>query len=401
MTIRYEKPNHWLKYDLTALVDVLTDAKAAVLSLTSMPYQRSWAEILQAMELKREIAGTSKIEGADFSDRELEVALEDDAAEVDSLTRSQKQARAAKRTYRWIAALPEDRPIDKDLILHIHRLIVTDCDDDHCEPGALRGDDQNVTFGRPRHRGANGGQECQDAFDSLCGAINQELQGHDTFIQALALHYHVGAMHPFQDGNGRTARALEALMLQRARLKDELFIAMSNYYYDEKDQYLEKLAKVRANHSDLTQFLRFGLEGISIQCKRLLEEIKTQLSKSLYRDVMGHMYGRLLSTRKRGLAYRQLAILGHLLSENEPVDHVRLYNLLYRDYQSLKGAGKAYIRDLNYLSGLKAIRVVRNERGEFFVSARLDWATEITETEFYEELDKMPEAKSKLIPTAH
>lgn len=400
MTIRYERPNYWLRYDLTALVDVLTDAKAAVLSLTSMPYQRSWAETLQAMELKREVAGTSKIEGADFSDRELDIALEDDAEEVDSLTRSQKQARAAKRTYRWIAALPKDRPIDKDLILHIHRLIVTDCDEDHCEPGALRGDDQNVTFGRPRHRGANGGQECQEAFDSLCGAINQELGGHDTFIQALALHYHIGAMHPFQDGNGRTARALEALMLQRARLKDELFIAMSNYYYEEKDQYLEKLAEVRENDFDLTPFLRFGLEGISIQCKRLFEEIKTQLAKSLYRDVMGHMYGRLLSTRKRGLARRQLAILERLLEENEPVDHIKLYSLLYRDYQSLKGAGKAYIRDLNYLSGLKAI-VVRNEQGKFLVSARLEWATEITETDFYEELDKMPEAKSKLIPSAH
>ena len=38
-------------------------------------------------------------------------------------------------------------------------------------------------------------------------------------------------MHPFVDGNGRTARALEALMLQRAGLRDSSFIAMSNYYY--------------------------------------------------------------------------------------------------------------------------------------------------------------------------
>lgn len=380
---------------------MLTDAKAAVLSLTSMPFQRSWAETLQEMELKREVAGTSKIEGADFTDRELEIALDDDADEIDDLTRSQKQARAAKHTYQWIAGLPKDVPIDKKLILAIHCLIVKDCDDDHCEPGATRGNDQNVIFGRPRHRGATGGKECQEVFNSLCGALNQEFREHDPFIQALALHYHLGAMHPFQDGNGRTARALEALMLQRERLKDDLFISMSNYYYDEKDQYLEKLAEVRANNFDLTSFLAFGLMGISIQCRRLLEEIKVQVTKSLFRDVMGHMYGRLQSTRKRGLARRQLAILQRLLDVSDLVDHDELYNFLYREYEGLKGAKKAYIKDLNYLSGLQAINVIKNKQGQFLVSARLDWATEVTETKFYEELEKMPEAKSKLIPSAH
>ena len=63
---------------------------------------------------------------------------------------------------------------------------------------------------------------------------------------ALALHYHFAAMHPFLDGNGRSARALEALMLQRTGLRDTLFIAISNYYYEEKAEYLSALAEVRA-----------------------------------------------------------------------------------------------------------------------------------------------------------
>jgi Fic family protein len=46
-------------------------------------------------------------------------------------------------------------------------------------------------------------------------------------------------MHPFLDGNGRTARALEAFILQKVGLKDSLFIAMSNYYYEEKNEYLK------------------------------------------------------------------------------------------------------------------------------------------------------------------
>ena len=61
-------------------------------------------------------------------------------------------------------------------------------------------------------------------------------------------------MHPFLDGNGRTARALEALLLGRAGLRDSAFIAMSNYYYDEKAKYLAALAETRERDHDLTGF---------------------------------------------------------------------------------------------------------------------------------------------------
>ena len=109
--------------------------------------------------------------------------------------------------------------------------------------------------------------------------MNREFQGHDLLIQALAAHYHFAAMHPFLDGNGRTARALEAFMLQKTGLKDSLFIAMSNYYYEEKNEYLKTLAQVRAGDHDLTPFLLFGLKGIALQCRRLFDEIKKEYIK--------------------------------------------------------------------------------------------------------------------------
>ncbi len=39
-----------------------------------------------------------------------------------------------------------------------------------------------------------------------------------------AAHYHLAAMHPFVDGNGRTARALEALMRERAGLRVKILL---------------------------------------------------------------------------------------------------------------------------------------------------------------------------------
>ncbi len=122
MVVHYIMPERWVRYDGRALVNELVEAKAAILSLASMPYQRSWAETLQEIELKREVAGTSKIEGADFTERELDAALKEETPD-EALTRSQRQARAAQHTYRWIAGLPSDRPVDESLICEIHRPI--------------------------------------------------------------------------------------------------------------------------------------------------------------------------------------------------------------------------------------------------------------------------------------
>src|SRR5215468_11293981 len=125
--IRYEEPKNWIYYDTSAIVRELTEAKTSILSLMSIPYQRDWIEALQQIQLKREVAGTSRIEGAEFTEKELEDALKKETAE-ELFTRSQRQARAALAAYRWIATLPDDYPISLDLILQIHRLIVTGAD---------------------------------------------------------------------------------------------------------------------------------------------------------------------------------------------------------------------------------------------------------------------------------
>jgi Fic family protein len=166
----------------------------------------------------------------------------------------------------------------------------------------------------PQHRGVDGGEECQRAFSEFTTELQRGYRQHDPLIQALASHYHIAAMHPFLDGNGRTARALEALLLQRAGLGDSSFIAMSNYYYDEKAAYLRALAETRAKEHDLTPFLIFALKGIALQCHRLLSEIQHEISKELFRTLMYDLFNRLKSPRRRVIAQRQIEVLKLLLA---------------------------------------------------------------------------------------
>ena len=397
--IRYKIPDKWDHFDFGAIATQFIDAKAAVQSLKSMPYQRDWVEQLQEAELRREVAGTSRIEGADFTEKELDEALKESPEELH--TRSQRQAHAVAQTYRWIRAIPDDRLIDADLILQIHRRVVTGADEDHCPPGELRTQGDNVNFGTPRHRGADGGAECEEAFARFVAALQGEIQGLDPLLHGLAAHYHLAAMHPFVDGNGRTARALEILFLQRAGLRDICFISISNYYYEEKAAYLRALSEARENDHDLTPFFNFTLRGIAVQANRLLREIKHQVSKAVYSNLMYELFEKQLSPRKRVIADRQLAILelllergsmalGYLVGEviKEAFHPEGLYGRLKRPFHALA-------RDLSGLEKLGAISTKEtqdNNRGNKVVSLRLQWPEEMTEGEFYKRLKAIPKA---------
>jgi hypothetical protein len=54
--IRYQLPKRWLLYDNGLVMEALVAAKAAVQTLKTLPYQRSWVEKLQELQLKREVA---------------------------------------------------------------------------------------------------------------------------------------------------------------------------------------------------------------------------------------------------------------------------------------------------------------------------------------------------------
>jgi hypothetical protein len=233
----------------------------------------------------------------------------------------------------------------------------------------------------------------------MVDAVQKGFREHDKLIQALALHCHFAAMHPFGDGNGRTARALESLFLQRAEMRDSTFIAMSNYYYDEKKSYLEALAAVRELDFDLTPFLKFALKGIALQTQRLAAEISRHVRIEVFRGLIHDLFGRLRTPRKRVIAKRQIAILESLLMSPE-ADWFTFYGECMRLYTDVQNPGKALLRDVNHLITLGTIGFRQEpETGtprKFFVWARLDWPSEITETEFFQKLSSLPRAKGTL-----
>lgn len=389
---RYARPSRWILYDPAAVFESLVQARTAAGVLNRLPHLPQWIEQVHEEQLRLEAAGTSRIEGAEFTQREQDEALAPDAPTRADLTHSQRQLRSADATYRWLRSLPADRWITTDLILDVHRRIVTGCDDDHCEPGALRPDGWNVIFGTPLCRGVEGGAECRVAFDSLCSAIAGEFRQHDRIIQAIATHYHVGSMHPFGDGNGRTARALEAFMLRQAGVNDMVMVSLSNYYYEHKDEYLAALFASRQAGHDLTAFLKFALRAVADRCNAVAAAITANHKRTLFREFARSLFGQLCSPRRRVLADRQLRIL-EILLDGGSVSVDELEDRARADYDGLKYPIRALARDLIELIDLSAISL-DGER----VVVNLDWPQQLSSSELLQRYESMPSAASARNP---
>ncbi len=385
-----------IKYNLSSVADELVNAKTVILSLKEIPYYRGWTDRLQQMELRREIQGTTRIGGAVFTEREYDEAIKDSALQLS--TRSQRQVRAVWKTYKWISTVHDDRSISIDLIQDMHRKIIVGADDDRCPPGIFRTRDQEVVFGQPPQKGVEGGIKCLRALTTMCNVLQWEYRDHDPMIMALAAHYHFMAIHPFLVGNGRMARALGALMLQRAGLRSTCFIAMSNYYHDEKTEYLEALAEVKTANDDLTPFLKFGLRGIAQQSKRLMNEIKLQLQKALFRDLMRDLFGRFRTPHKKVIAQRQMAIMNLLLDE-EILCLDEIFTRVESYYVSLRVPMKALLRDLSGLHMLGTINV-KVKGGDVYIEPRLEWPTRVNDTEFFKIARKLPKIKNLIFAQA-
>ena len=392
--IRYRIPRQWAGYNAAAILDLLVAAKTAAGVLHRLPYLNQWIEQIHEEQLRLEAAGTSRIEGAEFTRREQDEALAPEAAARADLTHSQRQLRAAHATYRWLRSQPADRPVTAGLILETHRRIVAGCDDDHCEPGALRPAGWNVTFGTPRFRGVEGGADCRSAFDGLGHAISGELRRHDGIIQALAVHYHIGAMHPFGDGNGRTTRAVESFMLRRAGVSGLVMVSLSNYYYEHKDDYLAALAASRQAEHDLTPFLRFALPAITERCNAAAATIVDHHKRELFRQFSRSLFSKLRSPRRRVLAERQLHILDTLLESGAISNLFNLLDRTVQHYTNLKYPERALIRDMVGLMELGAIRI--NDAME--IEVNLDWPQQFAESDLLERYETMPAAVSATHP---
>lgn len=89
-------------------------------------------------------------------------------------------------------------------------------------------------------------------------------KGVDPLVVAAAAHYHFEAIHPFEDGNGRTGRMLINLQMVHADLLDVPVVHISQYINAHKSTYY-RLLRETTSDGKLKEFVRFMLKAFTTQ----------------------------------------------------------------------------------------------------------------------------------------
>jgi Fic family protein len=164
------------------------------------------------------------------------------------------------------------------------------------------------------------------------------------------------SIHPFGDGNGRTARGLESFLLYRGGINARGFYSLANYYYQNRIEYEAMLDEVRfRTNGDITPFIKFALRGLVAEQEAVYQEILAQVIVITFRDFAREtlitdgklgtkpgerMFHFLLQLAGNSVSVTQLRKGGHPLSE------------LYHGVTA-----KTISRDLNYLQSKELITI--------------------------------------------
>lgn len=108
----------------------------------------------------------------------------------------------------------------------------------------------------------------------------------DSVLKAAIAHFWFIIIHPFDDGNGRIARAISDLMLARSDGRPERYYSMSSQILVERKQYYKILQKAQHSSGDITEWLVWFLNCL----KNALLETENTLHKIFQKTEFWKIY---------------------------------------------------------------------------------------------------------------
>ncbi|MBI5076892.1 Fic family protein [Candidatus Falkowbacteria bacterium] len=175
----------------------------------------------------------------------------------------------------------EKKSITEKIILKIHKL-VTDktLAPQYC--GHYRTGPIYVVrrrFGMPQetlYTGPDAKKVPQLTADFVAWLKENEEKAINPVISATIAHMEIAAIHPFNDGNGRTARALATLILYQRGYDFRRLFALEDYYNTDRPSYYKAInlgATYNERRTDLTSWLEYFVKGF----KKEIDEVKNKI----------------------------------------------------------------------------------------------------------------------------
>lgn len=173
----------------------------------------------------------------------------------------------------------KDEPLTEELLLTIHRLMTEKTLDNPEDAGRFRTNDKvvvadmvegDIIYTPPSF------QEIPEFVESLCDFFNND--NPRTFIhpiiRGIIVHFMLAFMHPFVDGNGRTARALFYWYMLKEGYKLTEYMSISRVIAKSKSSYEKAFRYVENDGNDMGYFVAYNLGALEKSFHQLRDYIQ-------------------------------------------------------------------------------------------------------------------------------
>lgn len=173
------------------------------------------------------------------------------------------------------------------------------------------GEIRKHSVGVGRYKGAPA-EDCEFLLARLCKWLNDEFDVPAMnktavgILKAVVAHIYIAWVHPFGDGNGRTARLIEFKILLSSGVPAPSAQLFSNHYNETRTEYYRQLDRASKSGGDIFPFIEYALQGFVDGLKSQIELIQAQQYSIHWRNLV---YDRFKNkSTKTEVRRRQLAI---------------------------------------------------------------------------------------------
>ena len=213
----------------------------------------------------------------------------------------------------------KDEPMTKEALLNLHRLMTEKTMDNPANSGNFRTNDEvvvadmvegDIVYTPPSYK------DIPEFVETLCAFFNNDSPG--TFIhpiiKGIIVHFMLAYLHPFVDGNGRTARALFYWYMLKENYKLTEYMSISRVIAKSKNSYEKAFRYTENDENDMGYFVAYNLKALETSFQQLREYIqrKQQEKKAASTFMMAG-----------NINYRQAIVLQRLKDEPDTIFTVK------------------------------------------------------------------------------
>ncbi len=346
------------KFTITnSILQNVSKIEAAREVIENSPLVPAWEEKFRADALVRAVHFGTHIEGNDLTLSEAKDVIE--GKEITARERDIQEVLNYRAVVEFINKEGKNSDeIDLETILRIHKLTVDKLVPDE-QVGKFRAvkvvvrgvETGQVTFTPPEP--SEVAKQAVDFLDWFNSDLAKKLS---PILKAGIVLYEIVRIHPFTEGNGRTARAIATLSLFKDDYDVKRFFSLEEYYDEDLPSYYRALQSasdqlvVDEAERDLTAWLEYFTEGLSVEINRIKEKVK-KLSVDL------RLKGR---QGQIALNSRQIKIIEYL-DKNSQIN-----NAIFRELFPMV-SDDTILRDLKGLMASKIVKKKGSTKGAVYV----------------------------------